>query len=84
MWWNFVARTRDELDSAYRQWQADNPRFGRLRSPLARIPARKTLLVAASLTGPSSRRQIVVVSLSRGVVAIGPRLGFRGGKWCDG
>jgi hypothetical protein len=39
MWWNFVARTRDELDAAYRQWAADDPRFGRLRSPLPRIPA---------------------------------------------
>jgi redox-sensitive bicupin YhaK (pirin superfamily) len=41
MWWNFVVRDRDELDRAYRQWQADDPRFGRLRSPLARIPAPK-------------------------------------------
>jgi redox-sensitive bicupin YhaK (pirin superfamily) len=41
MWWNFVVRDRDELDRAYRQWQADAPRFGRLRSPLARIPAPK-------------------------------------------
>ena len=41
MWWNFVVRSRDELDHAYRQWQADDPRFGRLRSPLARIPAPK-------------------------------------------
>jgi quercetin 2,3-dioxygenase len=39
MWWNFVARSRDELDSAYRQWESGHPRFGRLRSPLARIPA---------------------------------------------
>jgi quercetin 2,3-dioxygenase len=39
MWWNFVARSRDELDRAYRQWEADDPRFGRLRSPLPRIPA---------------------------------------------
>ena len=39
MWWNFVVRSRDELDSAYRQWQAGGQRFGRLRSPLARIPA---------------------------------------------
>jgi quercetin 2,3-dioxygenase len=39
MWWNFVARSRDELDAAYRQWEAGGPRFGRLRSPLARIPA---------------------------------------------
>ena len=39
MWWNFVVRSRDELDSAYRQWESGHPRFGRLRSPLARIPA---------------------------------------------
>jgi quercetin 2,3-dioxygenase len=39
MWWNFVARSREELDTAYRQWEAADPRFGRLRSPLARIPA---------------------------------------------
>jgi quercetin 2,3-dioxygenase len=39
MWWNFVARTRQELDAAYRQWQSAGPRFGRLRSPLPRIPA---------------------------------------------
>jgi quercetin 2,3-dioxygenase len=39
MWWNFVVRGREELDSAYRQWESGGPRFGRLRSPLARIPA---------------------------------------------
>ena len=39
MWWNFVARTREEFDAAYRQWEAAHPRFGRLNSPLARIPA---------------------------------------------
>ncbi|HKQ00524.1 MAG TPA: pirin family protein [Actinomycetes bacterium] len=39
MWWNFVARSRAELDGAYRQWEAGDPRFGRLRSPLPRIPA---------------------------------------------
>jgi redox-sensitive bicupin YhaK (pirin superfamily) len=39
MWWNFVVRSRAELDAAYRQWTAAGPRFGRLRSPLARIPA---------------------------------------------
>ena len=39
MWWNFVARRRDELDAAYRHWQVGDPRFGRLRSPLPRIPA---------------------------------------------
>jgi redox-sensitive bicupin YhaK (pirin superfamily) len=41
MWWNFVVRSRDELDRAYRHWQSDDPWFGRLRSPLARIPAPK-------------------------------------------
>ena len=41
MWWNFVVRSRDELDAAYRQWQVGDPRFGRLRSPLPRIPAPK-------------------------------------------
>jgi redox-sensitive bicupin YhaK (pirin superfamily) len=39
MWWNFVVRTRDELDSARQEWESADPRFGRLRSPLARIPA---------------------------------------------
>jgi quercetin 2,3-dioxygenase len=39
MWWNFVVRRREELDAAYRQWEAGDARFGRLRSPLARIPA---------------------------------------------
>jgi quercetin 2,3-dioxygenase len=41
MWWNFVVRGRDELDRAWRQWEEGNPRFGRLRSPLPRIPAPK-------------------------------------------
>ncbi len=39
MWWNFVARTRDELDAAYAAWRAQDARFGRVTSPLARIPA---------------------------------------------
>ena len=39
MWWNFVARSRAEFDAAYHQWESGDPRFGRLRSPLARIPA---------------------------------------------
>jgi redox-sensitive bicupin YhaK (pirin superfamily) len=37
MWWNFVARTRDEVSEARRQWSAGNERFGVVRSPLARI-----------------------------------------------
>jgi quercetin 2,3-dioxygenase len=39
MWWNFVARSREEIDAAYRSWQRQDDRFGRLDSPLARIPA---------------------------------------------
>jgi quercetin 2,3-dioxygenase len=39
MWWNFVARARDEMDAAYEQWNAAAPRFGEVRSELARIPA---------------------------------------------
>lgn len=39
MWWNFVGRTRDEIETAYAEWQADEPRFGRVASPLPRIPA---------------------------------------------
>lgn len=40
MWWNFVARTREELDAAYRSWQLPDDRFGRVRSRLPRIPAK--------------------------------------------
>lgn len=39
MWWNFVARTRDEIDEAYRDWDAHSDRFGDVASDLARIPA---------------------------------------------
>ncbi len=39
MWWNFVARTREELDAAYASWAAGDERFGRVRSALPRIPA---------------------------------------------
>ena len=38
MWWNFVARTREEVEAAYRQWTDDDGRFGRVRSSLPRIP----------------------------------------------
>jgi hypothetical protein len=39
MWWNFVARTREEIDSAFLSWQADDGRFGQVESALPRIPA---------------------------------------------
>ncbi|GGI08256.1 pirin family protein [Egicoccus halophilus] len=39
MWWNFVGRSREEIDAAYTSWQRRDDRFGRLDSPLPRIPA---------------------------------------------
>jgi redox-sensitive bicupin YhaK (pirin superfamily) len=39
MWWNFVARTREEMSAAYDDWQRATDRFGRVRSTLDRIPA---------------------------------------------
>jgi quercetin 2,3-dioxygenase len=39
MWWNFVARTHDEIDAAYRDWQRGAPRFGAVQSELATVPA---------------------------------------------
>lgn len=37
MWWNFVARTRDEVEAAYVDWATDARRFGRVASALPRI-----------------------------------------------
>jgi redox-sensitive bicupin YhaK (pirin superfamily) len=39
MSWNFVARTREEVEAATRSWNDDDGRFGTVASPLARIPA---------------------------------------------
>jgi hypothetical protein len=40
MWWNFVARSKDEITEAWRAWQAhDFDRFGAVASKLARIDA---------------------------------------------
>lgn len=39
MWWNFVGRTRDEIDVAHDDWEAQAARFGTVESPLGRIPA---------------------------------------------
>lgn len=46
MWWNFVARTRAEVEEAYADWQAGGERFGSFASPLARIPAPRPHWVA--------------------------------------
>ena len=37
MWWNFVARTQDEISDAWRAWATGDERFGHVDSPFARI-----------------------------------------------
>ncbi len=39
MWWNFVARDRDELTIAWRDWQQRSDRFGEVASTLPRMDA---------------------------------------------
>ncbi len=39
MWWNFVARSRDEVADARAAWEAESERFGAVPSGLPRIPA---------------------------------------------
>jgi len=42
MWWNFVARTREEMDAARSDWEGGTGRFGDTGSQLGRIPAPPT------------------------------------------
>lgn len=37
MWWNYVARTRDEILQAHREWTEESARFGHVESRLDRI-----------------------------------------------
>jgi hypothetical protein len=37
MWWNFVARTTEEVSEARRQWTEQDERFGVVPSRLDRI-----------------------------------------------
>ncbi|HEY8524473.1 MAG TPA: pirin family protein [Acidimicrobiales bacterium] len=37
MWWNYVARTRDEITAAHQEWTGRTDRFGTVRSPLPPI-----------------------------------------------
>lgn len=39
MWWNFVARSRDEVTAMRESWQRGDDRFGRVASALVRIDA---------------------------------------------
>jgi redox-sensitive bicupin YhaK (pirin superfamily) len=37
IWWNYVARSKDEVEVAGQEWNAAGERFGRVDTPLARI-----------------------------------------------
>jgi redox-sensitive bicupin YhaK (pirin superfamily) len=37
MWWNFVARTQEEISDAWRAWATGDERFGKVASPFNRI-----------------------------------------------
>ena len=39
MWWNYVARSHDEIDAANSAWRDGDERFGTVTSALSRIPA---------------------------------------------
>jgi redox-sensitive bicupin YhaK (pirin superfamily) len=39
MWWNYVARTRSEIDEAVQAWNDHSARFGEVASVLQRIPS---------------------------------------------
>gem|GEM_PF-1520698 len=39
MWWNFVARDKDELTAAWRDWRDRTDRFGEVATGLERIEA---------------------------------------------
>jgi len=37
MWWNFVARTQDEISDAWRAWATGDERFAKVTSPFDRV-----------------------------------------------
>jgi redox-sensitive bicupin YhaK (pirin superfamily) len=39
IWWNYVARSKDEVELAGQEWNAQAERFGRVDTSLARIPS---------------------------------------------
>lgn len=41
MWWNYVARSRDEISLAHYEWSTKNPRFGTVATDLPRVDTRK-------------------------------------------
>ena len=48
MFWNFVARSHDEIDTAWRDWRDRTDRFGTVASPLERIDAPRPPWMPAS------------------------------------
>ena len=53
MWWNFVARTRDEIDAAYASWSRPDGRFGEVASSAGARRHRPALLApGVDLTAP--------------------------------
>jgi quercetin 2,3-dioxygenase len=47
MFWNFVARDRAEMEAAWRDWNDDTGRFGRVASTLPRIPSPRPYWLAS-------------------------------------
>jgi redox-sensitive bicupin YhaK (pirin superfamily) len=47
MWWNLVARTREEIEAGYLDWATDSGRFGRVASPLARVETKPPVWMPA-------------------------------------
>ena len=66
MWWNFVARTHDEIDAAVKAWQEGEARFGRVRLRSSPHPRPAADLGATRLRRPA-RRQPSPPSGTRGV-----------------
>lgn len=48
MWWNFVARDKEEITAAWRDWRDRTDRFGAVDSPLPRSDAPRPPWVAAT------------------------------------
>ena len=56
MWWNFVARSRDEMDAAQADWAEGAERFGETGSPLATHSCSAATLARRAAMNPTTRR----------------------------
>ena len=52
MWWNFVARAKDEIEVAQRDWSTDSGRFGEVESHLKRVEVGPPPWRASASGGP--------------------------------